>query len=89
MKIFVADRISPAGVEHLRNQEGFEVVEAYGSSPEEVLELAKELVRRAAAEQRRDYGGIRVGLLRREVAAFKRTHAGKRVVTHADLRALL
>lgn len=42
MKIFVADRISPAGVEHLRNQEGFEVVEAYGSTPEEVMALAKE-----------------------------------------------
>ena len=44
-----------------------------------LLELAKELVRRAAAEQGNDYSGIRVGLLRGEVAAFKRTHAGKRV----------
>ena len=54
-----------------------------------VLELAKELVRKAAAEQGHEYSGIRVGLLHGEVAAFKRTHAGKRVVTHADLRALL
>ena len=42
MKILVADRISPLGVEFLQNQADFEVVEAYGSSPEKVLELAKE-----------------------------------------------
>ncbi|HAW99348.1 MAG TPA: phosphoglycerate dehydrogenase [Opitutae bacterium] len=39
MKILVADRISPLGVEYLQKQDGFEVVEAYGSSPEKVLEL--------------------------------------------------
>jgi len=39
MKILVADRISPLGVEYLQRQDGFEVVEAYGSSPEKVLEL--------------------------------------------------
>ncbi|MEC8243749.1 MAG: phosphoglycerate dehydrogenase [Verrucomicrobiota bacterium] len=42
MKIFVADRISPLGVEYLKNQDTFEVVEAYGSSPEEVIEIAKD-----------------------------------------------
>ena len=42
MKIFVADRISPLGVDYLKNQDGFEVVEAYGSSPEEVTEIAKD-----------------------------------------------
>ena len=40
MKILVADRISPVGVAYLKDQEGFEVVEAYGSSPEKILELA-------------------------------------------------
>ena len=44
MKILVADRISPAGVENLREQEDFEVVEAYGSSPEEILGLAVDAV---------------------------------------------
>ena len=43
MKILVADKISPTGVEFLRNQEGFEVIEAYGSSPEKVLELSKDV----------------------------------------------
>ena len=42
MKIFVADRISPLGVDYLKKQEGFEVVEAYGSPPEEVIEIAKD-----------------------------------------------
>ena len=42
MKIFVADRISPLGVDYLQKQDGFEVVEAYGSSPEEVEEIAKD-----------------------------------------------
>lgn len=40
MKVLVADRISPKGVEFLRARAGFEVVEAYGSSPERVKELA-------------------------------------------------
>jgi len=41
MKVLVADKISPTGVDFLRQQEGFEVIEAYGSSSEKVLELAK------------------------------------------------
>ena len=41
MKILVADRISPLGVDFLKKQDGFEVVEAYGSSPEEVIGHAK------------------------------------------------
>ena len=42
MKILVADRISPLGVEYLQKQDGFEVVEAYGSSPEEVIARARD-----------------------------------------------
>ncbi|MGB0371517.1 MAG: phosphoglycerate dehydrogenase [Opitutales bacterium] len=42
MKILVADRISPIGVAYLKDQEGFDVVEAYGSSPEKILELASD-----------------------------------------------
>ena len=42
MKIFVADRISPLGVDFLKKQEGFEVIEAYGSSEQEVAEIAKD-----------------------------------------------
>lgn len=55
-----------------------------------VVELVKTLMQKVAIEQgQRGYAGIRVGLLRGEGAEFKRTHAGKQVVTHADLRALL
>lgn len=43
MKVLVADKISPKGVEFLRKQPGLEVVEAYGSSPEKVLELVKDV----------------------------------------------
>ncbi len=43
MKILVADKISPKGVAHLRQQPGFEVVEAYGSSPEKMLALVKDV----------------------------------------------
>ena len=43
MKVLVADRISPLGVEFLQKQDGFEVVEAYGSSPEELLEISKDV----------------------------------------------
>ena len=43
MKVLVADKISPKGVAYLRQQPGFEVVEAYGSSPERVLELVKDV----------------------------------------------
>jgi D-3-phosphoglycerate dehydrogenase len=43
MKVLVADKISPKGVAYLRAQPGLEVVEAYGSSPEKVLELVKDV----------------------------------------------
>ena len=43
MKILVADRISPVGVDYLRKQDDFEVTEAYGSSPEEILSLAEDV----------------------------------------------
>ncbi len=43
MKILVADKISAKGVAFLRQQPGFEVVEAYGSSPAQVLELVKDV----------------------------------------------
>ena len=51
MKIFVADRISPLGVEYLKKQDGFEVVEAYGSSPEEVIEIAKDSTEKAVVDK--------------------------------------
>jgi D-3-phosphoglycerate dehydrogenase len=43
MKILVADKISPKGVAYLRQQPGFEVIEAYGSTPEQVLALVKDV----------------------------------------------
>ena len=43
MKVLVADKISPKGVAFLRQQPGFEVIEAYGSSPEKILELVKDV----------------------------------------------
>ncbi|MFP6901267.1 MAG: phosphoglycerate dehydrogenase [Opitutales bacterium] len=43
-KILVADPISPVGVECLKACERFEVVEAYGSSHQEILELAADAV---------------------------------------------
>ena len=43
MKVLVADKISPKGVAFLRQQPGLEVIEAYGSSPEKVLELVKDV----------------------------------------------
>ena len=42
MKVLVADKISAKGVAYLRAQEGLEVVEAYGSSPEKMLKLVEE-----------------------------------------------
>lgn len=42
MKILVADKIAESGVALLREQ-GFEVVEAAGSSPEKVLELVRDV----------------------------------------------
>ncbi len=38
-KIIVADRIAKSGVDFLRQQEGFEVIEAYGSSEEQIVSL--------------------------------------------------
>jgi len=43
MKILVADKISPKGVAYLRQQPGFEIIEAYGSTPAQVLELVKDV----------------------------------------------
>lgn len=43
MKVLVADKISAKGVAFLRAQEGLEVVEAYGSSPEKMLKLVKDV----------------------------------------------
>jgi D-3-phosphoglycerate dehydrogenase len=44
MKILVADRISPSGVAYLKQQPGFEIIEAYGSKPEQVLALVRDVV---------------------------------------------
>jgi D-3-phosphoglycerate dehydrogenase len=38
-KVLVADKISPTGVALLKAQPGYEVVEAYGSTPEQILGL--------------------------------------------------
>lgn len=43
MKVLVADKISPKGVEFFRSQNGFEVVEAYDSTPEQILDLVKDV----------------------------------------------
>ncbi len=43
MKVLVADKISPKGVAFLRQQPGFEVIEAYGSAPAKVLELVRDV----------------------------------------------
>jgi D-3-phosphoglycerate dehydrogenase / 2-oxoglutarate reductase len=43
MKILVADKIAASGVDYIKNLGGFEVIEAYGSSPEKVLELVKDV----------------------------------------------
>jgi D-3-phosphoglycerate dehydrogenase len=43
MKILVADKISPKGVALLRSQPGFEVVEAYNSPREKLLEIVKDV----------------------------------------------
>ena len=41
-KILVADPISQVGVERLKACDGFEVLEAYGSSHEQILELVSD-----------------------------------------------
>ena len=43
MKILVADKISPIGVDLFKVESEFEVIEAYGSSPEQILELVKDV----------------------------------------------
>jgi len=43
MKVLVADKISPKGVAWLKQQPGLEVVEAYGSSPAQLLERVKDV----------------------------------------------
>ena len=42
-KVLVADKISPTGVALLKAQPGYEVVEAYGSTPEQVLVLVADV----------------------------------------------
>ena len=43
MKVLIADKISPKGVEFFRSQSGFEVVEAYDSTPEQILSLVTDV----------------------------------------------
>ena len=57
MKILIADKISQSGVDYLREQEGIEVVEAYGSSPEELKQKASDvdaIIVRSASSVTRD-----------------------------------
>ena len=42
-KVLVADKISATGVALLKAQPGYEVVEAYGSTPEQVLNLVADV----------------------------------------------
>ena len=42
-KVLVADKISATGVALLKAQPGYEVVEAYGSTPEKVLALVADV----------------------------------------------
>ena len=43
MKILIADKISESGVDYLREQDGIEVIEAYGSSPDELKAKASDV----------------------------------------------
>jgi D-3-phosphoglycerate dehydrogenase len=43
MKIVVADRISQKGIELFKAQDGFEVIEAYGSSKEQLLQIVPDV----------------------------------------------
>jgi D-3-phosphoglycerate dehydrogenase len=43
MKVLVADKISPKGVAYLRQQPGFDVIEAYGTAPAKLLELVRDV----------------------------------------------
>lgn len=42
MKVIVADKISDIGIEYLQNQKDLETVVAIGSTPEQIIELAKD-----------------------------------------------
>lgn len=37
MKILIADKISTSGIDYLKNQPEFEVIEAFGSNPQEII----------------------------------------------------
>lgn len=43
MKVLVADKIAQAGLDHLRQQPGFEVLEATGRTPEQLRELVHDV----------------------------------------------
>jgi D-3-phosphoglycerate dehydrogenase len=43
MKILIADKIAESGVQYLREQDGVEVIEAYGSTPEQLKEMASDV----------------------------------------------
>jgi len=43
MKILIADKISESGVDYLREQDGIEVIEAYGSTPDKLKMLASDV----------------------------------------------
>ncbi len=43
MKILIADKISSSGIEYLKNQPEFEVLEAFGSKPEETIKQVKDV----------------------------------------------
>jgi D-3-phosphoglycerate dehydrogenase len=43
MKVLIADKISESGISYLREQEGIEVILAYGSTPEKLKELAADV----------------------------------------------
>ena len=57
MKILIADKIADSGVQYLREQQGVEVIEAYGSSPEKLKELSSDveaIIVRSASSISRD-----------------------------------
>ena len=57
MKILIADKIAESGVQFLREQEGVEVIEAYGSSPDELKAVASDveaIIVRSASSVTRD-----------------------------------
>jgi D-3-phosphoglycerate dehydrogenase len=57
MKILIADKIAASGVAFLKDQDGIDVVEAYGSTPEQLRELAADadaIIVRSASSVTRD-----------------------------------